>query len=166
MKLTMATNIYLSLGGNLGNTLEIFKNVYPILEKKIGPILQFSSIYQTKAWGNTQQADFLNQVLELRTDLEPQALLLEILSIESDFGRIRKQQWEARILDLDILFYGQQVIQESNLQVPHPFLAQRKFVLIPLVEIAPDWTHPILKKSIQNLVQECPDVSEVRKLNL
>lgn len=164
--MTMATNMYLSLGGNLGNTLEIFKNVYPILEKKIGPILHFSSIYQTKAWGNTQQADFLNQVLELNTELNPQELIAQLLNIESELGRVRKQQWEARIIDLDILFYGNQIIQESNLQIPHPFLPQRKFVLIPLAEIAPNLIHPILKKSIDNLVIDCPDSSEVKKLDL
>ncbi|MBZ1326047.1 2-amino-4-hydroxy-6-hydroxymethyldihydropteridine diphosphokinase [Aquirufa sp. 15D-MOB] len=158
--------MYLSLGGNLGNTLEIFKNVYPILEKKIGPILHFSSIYQTKAWGNTQQADFLNQVLELNTELNPQELIAQLLNIESELGRVRKQQWEARIIDLDILFYGNQIIQESNLQIPHPFLPQRKFVLIPLAEIAPNLIHPILKKSIDNLVIDCPDSSEVKKLDL
>lgn len=164
--MTMATNMYLSLGGNLGNTLEIFKNVYPILEKKIGPILHFSSIYQTKAWGNTQQADFLNQVLELNTELNPQELIAQLLNIESELGRVRKQQWEARIIDLDILFYGNQIIQESNLQIPHPFLPQRKFVLIPLAEIAPNLIHPILKKSIDKLVIDCPDSSEVKKLDL
>ncbi|MHA8061781.1 2-amino-4-hydroxy-6-hydroxymethyldihydropteridine diphosphokinase [Cytophagaceae bacterium 50C-KIRBA] len=162
----MATNIYLSLGGNLGNTLEIFKNVYPILEKKIGPILHFSSIYQTKAWGNTHQADFLNQVLKLSTELNPQELIAQLLLIESELGRVRKQQWEARIIDLDILFYGHQVIQESNLQIPHPFLPQRKFVLIPLTEIAPNLTHPILQKDIHTLLLACPDSSEVKKLEL
>lgn len=166
MKLTMATNIYLSLGGNLGNTLEIFKNVYPILEKKIGPILHFSSLYQTKAWGNTQQADFLNQVLELSTDLNPQELITQILGIESELGRVRKQTWEARIIDLDILFYGNQIVQESNLQIPHPFLPQRKFVLIPLAEIAPNLIHPILQKSIATLLIDCPDSSEVKQLEL
>lgn len=166
MKLTMATNIYLSLGGNLGNTLEIFKNVYPILEKKIGPILQFSSIYQTKAWGNTNQADFLNQVLELMTELTPQELIAELLAIESELGRVRKQQWEARIIDLDILFYGDQIVQESNLQIPHPFLPQRKFVLIPLAEIASAFIHPALKKNMSTLESECPDSSEVTKLSL
>ncbi|RXK50905.1 2-amino-4-hydroxy-6-hydroxymethyldihydropteridine diphosphokinase [Aquirufa rosea] len=162
----MATNIYLSLGGNLGNTLEIFKKVYPIIEKKIGVILRYSSIYRTKAWGNTDQADFLNQVIQIESSLSPQELLQKLLAIESELGRVRKQPWEARIIDLDILFYQDQIIQESHLQIPHPYISQRKFVLVPLAEIAPTWVHPILEKDIRTLLDECPDQSLVTPLEL
>lgn len=154
-------HVFLSLGGNLGNTQEIFERTYPMIENKVGPILQKSSLYQTAAWGLTNQADFLNQVILLESSLTPHEILAEIQTIEKALGRERLVTWGPRTLDLDILFFAQEVIQESDLQVPHPHIQNRKFILIPLHEIAADLIHPILKKSIRELVDESMDTSAV-----
>lgn len=132
-----------------------------MIENKVGPILQKSSLYQTAAWGLTNQADFLNQVVLLESSLTPHEILAEIQTIEKALGRERLVTWGPRTLDLDILFFAQEVIQESDLQVPHPHIQNRKFILIPLHEIAADLIHPILKKSIRELVDESMDTSAV-----
>jgi len=154
-------HVFLSLGGNLGNTPEIFERTYPMIENKVGPILQKSSLYQTAAWGLTDQADFLNQVLLLESSLTPNKILTEIQAIEKALGRERLVTWGPRTLDVDILFIDQEVIQESDLQVPHPHIQNRKFILIPMLEIAADWIHPISKKSIHELLNETTDTSAV-----
>lgn len=159
----MMTQLFLSLGGNLGNTREIFEGAYPLIEKKIGKISVYSSIYQTEAWGPILQADFLNQVLLVNTPLKAEACLAEMLEIEREFGRERKERWGPRTLDLDILFYGDQVIAESDLSIPHPRIAERKFILTPLAEIAPTFTDPALRKTMVTLLAECSDNSQVNR---
>jgi 2-amino-4-hydroxy-6-hydroxymethyldihydropteridine diphosphokinase len=154
-------HVFLSLGGNLGNTQEIFERTYPMIENKVGPILQKSSLYQTAAWGFTDQADFINQVILLQTSLKPHEILNEIQAIEKEQGRERLITWGPRTLDLDILFIDQEIIQESDLQVPHPHIQDRKFILIPLHEIAADWIHPVFKKSAKELLIETKDTSAV-----
>ncbi|MHA8077093.1 2-amino-4-hydroxy-6-hydroxymethyldihydropteridine diphosphokinase [Aquirufa sp. TARAVU-A1A] len=153
--------VFLSLGGNLGNTQEIFEACYPLIENKVGSILQQSSLYRTAAWGQQDQADFVNQVLLVKTELLPEAILEAIQAIEKDFGRERKVTWGPRTLDLDILFVDQQIIQTANLQVPHPHIQDRKFILIPMQEIAADYEHPVLNKSIAKLLLETKDSSAV-----
>ena len=153
--------VFLSLGGNLGNTQEIFEACYPLIENKVGSILQQSSLYRTAAWGLQDQADFVNQVLLVTTELIPEAILVAIQAIEKDFGRERKVTWGPRTLDLDILFVDQQIIQTANLQVPHPHIQDRKFILIPMQEIAADYEHPVLNKSIAKLLLETKDSSAV-----
>ena len=152
---------FLSLGGNLGNTQEIFETCYPMIENKVGPILQQSNLYQTAAWGLQDQADFINQVLLIETKLSPAALLKEIQAIEKFLGRKRSITWGPRTLDLDILFIDQQIIQTEHLQIPHPHIQDRKFILIPLQEIAPDYVHPLMEKTILQLLQETQDTSAV-----
>ena len=159
----MMTQLFLSLGGNLGNTREIFEGAYPLIEKKIGKISVYSSIYQTEAWGPILQADFLNQVLLVNTSLKAEACLAEMLEIEREFGRERKERWGPRTLDLDILYYGDQVIAESDLSIPHPRIAERKFILTPLAEIAPTFTDPALRKTMVTLLAECSDNSQVNR---
>ena len=153
--------VFLSLGGNLGNTQEIFEACYPLIENKVGAILQQSSLYRTAAWGLQDQADFVNQVLLVKTELIPEAILVAIQAIEKDFGRERKVTWGPRTLDLDILFVDQQIIQTAILQVPHPYIQNRKFILIPMHEIAADYKHPVLNKSIAELLLETKDTSAV-----
>ena len=157
------TQLFLSLGGNLGNTREIFEGAYPLIEKKIGKISVYSSIYQTEAWGPILQADFLNQVLLVNTSLKAEACLAEMLEIEREFGRERKERWGPRTLDLDILYYGDQVIAESDLSIPHPRIAERKFILTPLAEIAPTFTDPASRKTMVALLEECTDNSQVNR---
>jgi 2-amino-4-hydroxy-6-hydroxymethyldihydropteridine diphosphokinase len=159
----MITQLFLSLGGNLGNTREIFEGAYPLIEKKIGKISVYSSIYQTEAWGPIPQADFLNQVLLVSTTLSAQACLTEMLAIEKEFGRERKERWGPRTLDLDILYYSDITIAEQDLTVPHPRIAERKFILTPLAEIAPSFTDPTSRKTMMALLNECEDSSQVNR---
>jgi 2-amino-4-hydroxy-6-hydroxymethyldihydropteridine diphosphokinase len=159
----MINQLFLSLGGNLGNTREIFEGAYPLIEKKIGKISVYSSIYQTEAWGPIPQADFLNQVVLVSTTLPPQACLIEMLAIEKEFGRERKERWGPRTLDLDILYYSDVTIAEEDLTVPHPRIADRKFILTPLVEIAPEFQDPALLKTMAELLDSCTDKSQVNR---
>jgi 2-amino-4-hydroxy-6-hydroxymethyldihydropteridine diphosphokinase len=159
----MINQLFLSLGGNLGNTREIFEGAYPLIEKKIGKISVYSSIYQTEAWGPIPQADFLNQVLLISTKLSAQACLTEILAIEKEFGRERKERWGPRTLDLDILYYSDVTIAEEDLTVPHPRIAERKFILTPLAEIAPEFQDPALFKTMVELLDSCTDSSQVNR---
>jgi 2-amino-4-hydroxy-6-hydroxymethyldihydropteridine diphosphokinase len=159
----MITQLFLSLGGNLGNTREIFEGAYPLIEKKIGKISVYSSVYQTEAWGPIPQADFLNQVLLVSTTLSAQACLTEMLAIEKEFGRERKERWGPRTLDLDILYYSDITIAEEDLTVPHPRIAERKFILTPLAEIAPSFTDPTSRKTMVALLEECEDSSQVNR---
>ena len=136
---------------------------YPLIEKKIGKISVYSSIYRTEAWGPIPQADFLNQVLLVSTSLKPEACLTELLEIERQFGRERKERWGPRTLDLDILYYSDVVIAESDLSIPHPRIAERKFILTPLAEIAPLFEDPVLRKSMMTLLADCTDNSQVNR---
>jgi len=161
----MSFNVFISLGGNLGNTLEIFKNSYLEIEKKIGRISAFSKIYQTAAWGKTDQADFLNQVISLETDLNPEKIMSTLLEIELFFGRRRDVIWGPRILDLDILFLGNQIVSSENLAIPHPQIAHRRFVLIPMVEIAPHFLHPELQQTMLELLEQTTDQQSVQLID-
>jgi 2-amino-4-hydroxy-6-hydroxymethyldihydropteridine diphosphokinase len=154
-------HVFLSLGGNLGNTQEIFEQCYPMIENKVGPILEQSSLYRTAAWGLTDQADFINQVILLETNLHPEDILTEIQAIEKELGRERTITWGPRTLDLDILFIDQQIIQTNDLRVPHPHIQDRKFILIPLQEIAGEYVHPVCKKTMLQLLQETNDTTAV-----
>ena len=154
-------HVFLSLGGNLGNTQEIFEACYPMIENKVGAILQQSSLYRTAAWGLQDQADFTNQVILVETTLNPHTILTEIQAIEKALGRERTITWGPRTLDLDILFIDQQIIQTTDLQVPHPHIQDRKFVLIPMEEIAGNFKHPVFKKSMIELLQETTDETAV-----
>lgn len=160
----MANSVFISLGGNLGNTREIFKNVYAEIEKKVGPILKKSSIYKTAAWGPIPQPDFLNQVILLSTERMPENVMSILLGIEKSLGRIREERWGPRVIDLDILFYEDQIHSSAHLQVPHPEIANRKFVLIPLVEIAAEKIHPMSQKTMSELLAETADTSDVSRL--
>ena len=160
----MANSVFISLGGNLGNTREIFKNVYAEIEKKVGPITKKSSIYQTAAWGPIPQPDFLNQVILLSTERMPGNIMSILLEIEKSLGRIREERWGPRVIDLDILFFEDQIHSSSHLQVPHPEISNRKFVLIPLVEIAAEKIHPMSQKTMSELLAETTDTSEVSRL--
>ncbi len=152
---------FLSLGGNLGNTREIFEQTYPWIEKKIGRIRQKSSLYQTAAWGMTDQADFLNQVLEVETTRAPEEILTQLLAIEQIFGRVRDVKWGPRNIDLDLLLQDDIQVKTPHLQLPHPRMQDRKFILIPLVEIAPQFIHPGLGQTMQELLANTTDTTAV-----
>ncbi len=157
--------LILSLGGNKGNVATTFLHVEKDISNEIGEILKSSSSYKTAAWGNTNQPDFLNKVIEVATDLSVEDCLYKVLLIEKKWGRIRTdKKWEARTIDIDILFYNDFIFNKKQLIVPHPYLQDRKFVLIPLVEILPDYNHPLLNKSLKVLLEKCVDVLDVQKV--
>lgn len=151
---------FLGLGSNQGDRLLYIQKAIEQLAYR-GSILQVSSIYETTAWGNTLQANFLNCVLEIETTLCAESLLLEIFDIEASLGRQRKGKWQPRTIDIDILYFGSQVVKNDLLKIPHPFLPQRRFVLVPLNEVAPDFLHPVLQKTNRVLLRECPDKLDV-----
>jgi len=155
---------YLSLGTNLGDRKQNLENCISFIGKKVGTLTQQSSLYQTKAWGVPNQPDFWNMVLEVQTSLSPPLVLKTILAIEIEMGRVRERKWFTRLIDIDLLFYGDLIIETPNLIVPHPYLQERNFVLYPLVELAPLLVHPILQKTVQELVAECGDELAVEKL--
>jgi 2-amino-4-hydroxy-6-hydroxymethyldihydropteridine diphosphokinase len=160
----MNNRIFLLLGTNLGDRRTNLKNAVDEIARSVGAVLMPSSIYQTAAWGKLDQPDFYNQVVEMETSLSGIELLETILGIESKLGRERKEKWGERLIDIDILLMGDRIIQTERLVVPHPQLADRKFTLIPLAEIAPNVIHPVLQKRIGDLLIECKDPLPVHKL--
>jgi len=154
--------IYVALGTNLGDREANLANARESLPSEMR-VVQTSSIYVTPPWGYEDQPDFLNQVLETRSTLEPIPLLAHLKSIEEQMGRLKTFRNGPRLIDLDILFYGQRVVDEPELQIPHPRLQERAFVLVPLNEIAPDFIHPMLAVKVQTLLT-LVDTQGVRRL--
>ena len=159
----MPNKVYLLTGSNVGDSSALLKEAKLAIQKQVGEIEAASHLYKTAPWGNTNQQDFLNQVLAVNTILSATDVLKIILNIELQMGRTRKKKWAPRTIDIDILFFNNEFIQEENLIVPHPLLHQRRFTLVPLAEIAPNYSHPLLHQSIFNLLQHCNDDSVVEK---
>jgi len=156
---------YLLLGSNIGNSIELLSKAIEQIEEKIGTLLLRSDLYATAAWGNTSQPDFLNQVIEVATPLDATETLKEILTIEKKMGRIRTIKNAPRTIDIDMLFFNNEIINRIDLIVPHPEIQNRRFVLTPLNEIAPQMIHPVLNKPIEQLLSLCPDQLAVKKNN-
>ena len=154
---------YLLLGSNMGNSLVLLSTAIEQIEKKIGKIMLHSGLYSTAAWGNTSQPDFLNQVIEVATSLDAAETLQTILAIEKIMGRTRTVKNAPRVIDIDILFFNNEIITRSDLTIPHPEIQNRRFVLTPLYEIAPQMIHPLLNKTIHELLLQCPDQLAVKK---
>lgn len=155
---------YLLLGSNLGDSRKYLSDAIKAISEQAGQLIATSSIYQTAAWGNVEQPDFLNQVVKLETILTAQQLLKNILVIEENLGRRRIEKWGSRTIDIDLLFYGKQIIRDENLIVPHPFLHLRRFTLMPLVELEPELLHPVLNKTVTELYNQLDDQLSVTKL--
>jgi len=155
---------YLLIGGNIGEREQVLKQARELINAYCGQIVQSSSIYETAAWGKEDQASFLNQALEIQTALSATALLEKILWVEKKLGRIREEKYGPRIIDIDILLFNDDIINEPGLKVPHPEMQNRRFVLAPLSEIEPGKMHPALKKTINELLEICPDKLEVNKI--
>lgn len=156
--------VYLLTGSNIGDSPAYLKQAFETISAKVGPIIQASSLYKTAPWGNTEQQDFYNQVLGVETNLTAEEVLHAVLIIEQEMGRERHVKWAPRTIDIDVLFYNNAVINEPELNVPHPLLHKRRFTLEPLNEIAPQLVHPVFDKSINTLLAECEDHSVVEKL--
>lgn len=152
---------YLLLGSNLGDRHGYLERAEKLIAAQVGEIVNRSSVYETAAWGNTDQPGFLNLALEVDTRLNPKALLEQVLAIEKDLGRVRHEKWGARLIDIDIILYGNEVVDEVSLQIPHPEMQNRKFVMIPMAEIAPDVIHPVLKKELKEILLVTEDELDV-----
>lgn len=145
------------MGSNLGDRKGHLLKASELIEKEAGAIADCSQIYRTAAWGSIQQPAYYNQVLEVNTSLDPHRLLDEILLIEKTMGRTREKKWDPRIIDIDILYYNHQIINNSRLTVPHPQIPNRRFTLVPLCEIAPNFQHPALINTNLELLEDCKD---------
>jgi 2-amino-4-hydroxy-6-hydroxymethyldihydropteridine diphosphokinase len=157
--------VYLLTGGNIGDRQRYLLQARSDIEKRCGDIIRESSLYETAAWGNEQQEAFLNQVLKVQTKQTPGHVLETILQIEEHLGRKRELKYGPRTIDIDILFFNNEVINQPGLVIPHPEIQHRRFVLVPLNEISPHKMHPLLKKTIAQLLAECPDPLAVNKFN-
>ncbi len=158
----MLHRIFLGLGSNIGERQKYLDEAITQAGKLLGSIEAVSSVYETEPWGFESSDKFLNMVVQLRSELNPSGLLGRIMMIESNIGRVRGgKNYTSRIIDIDILLFGNLIINEKALMVPHPKMAERRFVLVPLCEIAPGVVHPVLRKRISTLLKECSDSSNV-----
>ncbi|MFN0214806.1 MAG: 2-amino-4-hydroxy-6-hydroxymethyldihydropteridine diphosphokinase [Saprospiraceae bacterium] len=158
-------NVFLGLGSNVGNRGSNLHAAIALIEKNIGKVAKKSHVYETQPWGEPNQEPFYNQVLMINTTLDPREILDKISRLERELGREKKEKWGPRIIDIDILFYGKRVIRDKGLEIPHPDLHKRAFVLVPMMEIAPEFEHPVLEKQIDELYMDCEDGSDVVMLN-
>ena len=156
---------YLSLGTNRGNRSANLDRAVTLLSEWVGNITSLSSIYETPPWRMADKTDFFNQVILVETLLTATQLIDTVILVESMMGRKRTiKKYEPRIIDIDILFFNEEIINTEELTVPHPLIPERKFILGPMTEIAPGFIHPLLKKSIIQLLHECEDKSAIKKL--
>jgi 2-amino-4-hydroxy-6-hydroxymethyldihydropteridine diphosphokinase len=156
---------YLLIGSNLGDIGWNLRNAMERMSAEEIKITDRSSVYKTEPWGFNHDSDFLNQVIRIETSLKPLELLEKIQKIERDMGRNKNSaSYSARIIDIDILFYGDRIIETDRLTIPHPKIHERMFVLAPMAEIAPDFIHPVLRKPINRLKDECDDRKRIKKL--
>ncbi|MGM9478425.1 2-amino-4-hydroxy-6-hydroxymethyldihydropteridine diphosphokinase [Pedobacter sp. GSP4] len=156
---------YLLLGGNLGDRKANLQKAIGLLEQKIGKVVSVSALYETAAWGKTDQPAFLNQAVGLQTHLSALEVLETALEIEQELGRIRKDKWGERLIDIDLILFGDEVIDIADkLQVPHPQMQYRRFVMEPLAEIAPQLVHPVIGQTILAISQGIIDPLTVKKL--
>ncbi|MFP5041600.1 2-amino-4-hydroxy-6-hydroxymethyldihydropteridine diphosphokinase [Parasediminibacterium sp. JCM 36343] len=155
---------YILLGSNLGNRLAYLAQAQQLIEAQCGNIVNKSGIYETAAWGITSQPSFYNQAIELDASLPAEDLMRALLHIEEQIGRVRSMKYGPRTIDIDILLIDGVVNNTPLLTIPHPFLHERRFALLPLAEIAPMLMHPTLQKNILQLLDECPDTLNVQKI--
>ena len=157
--------LLLLLGANLGNRTQTLSQAADLITTRVGPVIRQSGLYETAPWGVADQPAFLNQVLAVETTLEPEAVLTQTQTIEEGLGRVQHEKWGARTIDIDLLYYDSLILQTNRLTLPHPFLHQRRFTLVPLAEIAPAFLHPVLQKTTVELLADSEDSGEVSIFN-
>jgi 2-amino-4-hydroxy-6-hydroxymethyldihydropteridine diphosphokinase len=155
---------YLLTGGNMGNRQENLATARQLIDEYCGKVVKASSLYETAAWGKTDQPAFLNQALELETELNARQLIRKLLKAEKMMGRIREEKYGPRIIDIDILLFNNEVHKYHFLRLPHPEMQNRRFALMPLAEIAAEVIHPVFNKTIAVLLEECTDELPVKKI--
>lgn len=166
-KISTMETTYLLFGSNMGDKTVLFDQACLLINNRCGQIVTISSAYESEPWGFEAKEWFLNRVIVLETELGPEHLLSELLEIEKELGRVRHPEhvgYCSRTADLDILYYGNHTIKTTTLTVPHPRLHLRRFTLVPLCEVAPDFIHPVLQTTQAQLLQQCPDESIVRRI--
>lgn len=156
---------YLLTGGNIGERKKHLRQAMELIGERCGPVIRASSVYETAAWGKNDQPGFLNQALLVETKMTAAVLMTELLDIEKEIGRIRLERYGPRVIDIDILLFNHEIHDEPLIRIPHPELQNRRFALTPLVEIAGEYIHPVLHKTILGLLEQCPDKLEVIRLN-
>ena len=156
--------VFLLLGSNIGDSISQLENAIAEIDLKLGPVGRRSSFYKTRAWGRMDQPDFINVAVFFKSDKTAQEILRTTQGIEEKLGRRRTEKWAARTIDIDILFYGDDVINDPDLIIPHPYFQRRRFAVEPMLELAPDFVHPGLNKSISELYSDLEDHLEVTKL--
>lgn len=155
-------------GSNMGDKNEIFAQACLLINNRCGRIVAVSSAYESEPWGFEAEEWFLNRLIVVETDLEPEEMLRQLLEIEKELGRVRHPEAEgytSRTADLDILYFGNRITVSDNLIVPHPRLHQRRFALVPLCELVPDFVHPVFHLTQAELLERCPDDSTVNKMD-
>jgi 2-amino-4-hydroxy-6-hydroxymethyldihydropteridine diphosphokinase len=160
-------NVFLSLGSNQGDRMKTIQLAEQLIDRRVGRIAKKSAYYETAAWGKTDQPAFINCILMVNTTLSAKELLEVNQKVERELGReITGERWGPRLIDLDIIFYGKRVIRERGLDIPHPEMHKRLFVIIPMMEIAPEVIHPLIKVDMVTLYQQCEDQSDVIKIDI
>tara|TARA_B100000287_G_scaffold431444_1_gene488701 strand:+ start:1268 stop:1753 length:486 start_codon:yes stop_codon:yes gene_type:complete len=158
--------IYLQLGSNLGDRKKLLDSAISLINKKIGRVSRRSKIYESDAWGVSHQPKYLNQILEVYSDIKCKYIINHIHSIENQLGRIRDKKWQERLIDIDVIFFNDLIIEKNDLYIPHKYMHKRRFVLEPLNELIGDYIHPKYKKSIAQLLNECRDNQTVIEYEL
>ncbi|MFT6337937.1 MAG: 2-amino-4-hydroxy-6-hydroxymethyldihydropteridine diphosphokinase [Saprospiraceae bacterium] len=157
---------HLHLGSNQGDRKVQLARAIQMIEESIGPVLSSSAMYETDAWGKIDQNDFINIALEVEHYMTPNQLLKTVNKIEDQIGRIRLERWGPRLIDIDIIFIEDIVIDTEKLTIPHRLMHKRNFVLYPMVEIAAEFIHPVLNEYLSSILEDCEDETEVRRIKL
>ncbi|MFT4535523.1 MAG: 2-amino-4-hydroxy-6-hydroxymethyldihydropteridine diphosphokinase [Saprospiraceae bacterium] len=156
---------HLHLGSNQGDRKVQLARAIQMIEESIGPVLGSSAMYETDAWGNNDQNDFINIALEVEHYMTPNQLLKTVNKIEDQIGRVRLEKWGPRLIDIDIIFIEDIIVDTEKLTIPHKLMHKRNFVLYPMVEIAPDFFHPVFNEMLSTILEDCEDETKVRRID-